>query len=62
MDSFGKLVDSLPAEIEIKRLAGTIVWLFDAEHEWTGAAQEALALLVAAAPDAAVWTVLEPAA
>ena len=62
MDSYVRLADSLPAEIEIKRLAGTMVWLRDADHEWTGPAEQALALLVGAEPDTAFWTLLEPAA
>ena len=62
MDSYVKLVDSVPDEIEIKRLVGTMVWLRDAQHEWTGPAEQALALLGAAEPDTEFWTAFEPAA
>jgi hypothetical protein len=62
VDSYVRLVDSVPTEIEIKRLVGTMVWLRDGEHEWTGPAEQALALLGAAAPDTEFWTALQPAA
>jgi len=57
VDSYGRLVDSIPEQIEVKRLAGTMVWLRDADHEWTGPAEEALALLGDAEPVSDFWAV-----
>jgi hypothetical protein len=55
MDTFGELQLSAPQEIEVKRLAGQIVWLREGAVEWVGPAHEALARLRALAPEAAFW-------
>jgi hypothetical protein len=60
VDSYGRLSDCVPAAVEVKRLAGRMVWLREEEHEWIGPAEEALALLDAADPDGSFWAALAP--
>jgi hypothetical protein len=55
VDAVGELERCAPEEIEVKRLAGRIVWLREAGDEWVGPAEEALARLRALAPDAGFW-------
>jgi hypothetical protein len=45
VDSVARLEQTAPPEIEVKRLAGRIVWLRDDEREWVGPAEVALALV-----------------
>lgn len=58
MDSVGELEHRMPPDVEVKRLAGRIVWLRNADGEWLGPAEEALALLceVAAPAQWPAWT------
>lgn len=54
MDSVRELEHSVPPGVEVKRLAGRIVWLRHAEGDWLGPAEEALVLLRELAPGALV--------
>ena len=60
MDVFGELERTAPEHIEIKRLAGQIVWLRDERDEWVGPADEALARVQALAPESAFWAAFAP--
>jgi hypothetical protein len=56
VDAVRAIVLETPAEIEVKHLAGQIVWLRQAEQEWVGPAEEALARLRDLEPQASFWT------
>jgi hypothetical protein len=60
VDAFRELQRSAPEQIEIKRLAGQIVWLRDGADEWVGPADEALARVQALAPESAFWAAFAP--
>jgi endonuclease III len=55
VDAVALLEEAVPVDTEVKRLAGRIVWLREADHEWVGPAEEALALLSAAQPYEPFW-------
>jgi hypothetical protein len=55
VDAVGELQRSAPEQIEVKRLAGQIVWLREGGDEWVGPADEALARLRDLAPETAFW-------
>jgi hypothetical protein len=55
VDAVAELERSAPDQIEVKRLAGQVVWLREGTEEWIGPADEALALLRNQEPDAAFW-------
>lgn len=54
MDSVRELEQRIAAEIDVRRLAGRIVWLRSGEREWVGPAEEALAIVRELSP-AALW-------
>jgi hypothetical protein len=60
VDAVGELQRAAPEEIEVKRLAGQIVWLREGPDEWVGPADEALARLRGLAPEAAFWAAFAP--
>ena len=60
MDAVGELQRTAPEQIEVKRLAGQIVWLREGPEEWVGPADEALARLRGLAPEAAFWAAFAP--
>ena len=60
MDAVGELERNAPEEIEVKRLAGQIVWLRDGADEWVGPAVEALARVRALAPESTFWAAFAP--
>lgn len=55
MDPVARLEETAPLEVEVKRLAGRIVWLRDDDDEWIGPAEVALALLADADPHGGFW-------
>jgi len=55
VDAVGELQCAAPEQVEVKQLAGQIVWLREGPEEWVGPADEALARLRALAPDVAFW-------
>ena len=59
MDAVGELQRCAPDQIEVKRLAGQIVWLREDAEEWVGPADDALALLRAQAPETAFWAAFD---
>jgi len=62
VDAVAALEREAPDGIEVKRLCGQIVWLREGPQEWTGPAEEALALLRAVDPALGFWTAFSPAA
>ena len=60
MDAVGELQRAAPEQIEVKRLAGQIVWLREGADEWVGPADEALARLRTLEAETAFWTVFAP--
>lgn len=61
MDPVGRLLDSTPPEVEVKRLAGRVVWLREDDREWIGPAEEALARLDDADAPGGFWAAFVPA-
>jgi hypothetical protein len=55
VDAVGELLRSAPEQIEVKHLAGQIVWLREGLEQWVGPADEALARLRGLEPEAAFW-------
>jgi hypothetical protein len=56
VDPVQALAERVPVEVEVKRLAGRIVWLRGDEREWLGPAEEALARLRELELPTAFWT------
>ena len=56
MDAVGELELRVPEHVEMKRLAGRVVWLRHGAEEWVGPAEEALALLRDREPETAFWS------
>jgi len=56
MDVVAKLHESVPTGIEVKRLAGRMVWLREADREWLGPAEEALERLRALEASGSFWS------
>jgi hypothetical protein len=55
VDAVGELQRCAPEQIEVKQLAGQIVWLREGRDEWIGPPHEALARLRDLAPETAFW-------
>jgi hypothetical protein len=60
VDAVGAVVREAPKHVEVKQLAGRIVWLREAEREWVGPAEEALARLRTLEPSAGFWAAFAP--
>ena len=60
MDAVGQLQCAAPEQVEVKQLAGQIVWLREGPEEWIGPADEALAQLRGLAPEAAFSAAFAP--
>jgi hypothetical protein len=56
VDPVQALAERVPVEVEVKCLAGRVVWLREAGREWLGPAEEALARLRGAEPAAGFWS------
>jgi hypothetical protein len=56
VDAVGTLAREAPEHVQVKLLAGQIVWLREDEQEWVGPAEEALARLRTLEPAAAFWS------
>jgi hypothetical protein len=60
VDAVRAIVLEAPAGIEVKHLAGQIVWLREAEQEWVGPAEDALARLRGRDAAAPFWAAFLP--